>query len=84
MMHALTRRSLLAAFAGCLLLLASPVARGEAPAAGTEPPAAATDPLPSWNDGPTKTSIVDFVTAVTQAGRRRLRGPKGSHRHLRQ
>jgi phosphoserine phosphatase len=27
-----------------------------------------TDPLPSWNDGPTKTSIVDFVTSVTQAG----------------
>ena len=28
--------------------------------------AAETDPLPSWNDGPTKKSIVDFVTKVTE------------------
>ena len=26
------------------------------------------DPLPSWNDGPTKQSIVDFVTQVTTEG----------------
>jgi phosphoglycolate phosphatase-like HAD superfamily hydrolase len=26
------------------------------------------DPLPSWNDGPTKQSIVGFVTRVTQEG----------------
>ena len=26
------------------------------------------DPLPSWNDGPTKQSIVDFVTKVTTEG----------------
>ena len=30
--------------------------------------AAADDPLPSWNDGPTKQSIVDFVTKVTKDG----------------
>jgi phosphoglycolate phosphatase-like HAD superfamily hydrolase len=29
---------------------------------------ATTDPLASWNDGATKTSIVDFVTRVTEAG----------------
>ena len=29
---------------------------------------AETDPLPSWNDGPTKQSIVDFVTKVTTEG----------------
>jgi hypothetical protein len=29
---------------------------------------ATTDPLASWNDGATKTSIVDFVTRVTGAG----------------
>ncbi|GAU86507.1 hypothetical protein BIWAKO_06455 [Bosea sp. BIWAKO-01] len=29
---------------------------------------AQTDPLPSWNDGPTKASIVDFVTRVTTQG----------------
>ena len=28
------------------------------------------DPLPSWNDGPTKQSILDFVTRVTTAGGR--------------
>ena len=30
--------------------------------------AAAPDPLPSWNDGPTKQSILDFVAAVTKEG----------------
>ena len=30
--------------------------------------AADRDPLPSWNDGPTKQSILDFVTAVTKEG----------------
>ena len=29
---------------------------------------AVTDPLPSWNNGATKTAIVDFVHAVTTAG----------------
>ena len=28
----------------------------------------ADDPLPSWNDGPTRKSILDFVARVTQAG----------------
>ena len=28
------------------------------------------DPLPSWNDGPNKQSIVDFVTRVTAPGGR--------------
>ena len=33
------------------------------------PPALAQDdPLPSWNDGPTKQAIVDFVTAATTEG----------------
>ena len=29
---------------------------------------AADDPLPSWNDGATKQSIIDFVTRVTKEG----------------
>jgi len=29
-------------------------------------PAGADDPLPSWNDGPSKTAIVDFVSRVTE------------------
>jgi haloacid dehalogenase-like hydrolase len=32
------------------------------------PAHAQTDPLPSWNEGPTKAAIVDFVKAVTTAG----------------
>jgi lysophospholipase L1-like esterase/phosphoserine phosphatase len=31
-------------------------------------PAAARDPLPSWNDGPTKQSILDFLDRVTRPG----------------
>ena len=31
-------------------------------------PALAADPLPSWNDGPSKKQIVDFVQAVTVEG----------------
>jgi hypothetical protein len=31
-------------------------------------PAAAADPLPSWNDGPTKKAILDFVSRVTKEG----------------
>ena len=30
--------------------------------------AAADDPLPSWNDGATKQSIIEFVTKVTAEG----------------
>jgi phosphoglycolate phosphatase-like HAD superfamily hydrolase len=30
--------------------------------------AQAQDPLPSWNDGPVKSGLVDFVTRVTKAG----------------
>ncbi len=32
------------------------------------PVAAQTDPLPSWNDGPVKQGIIDFVEAVTSEG----------------
>jgi hypothetical protein len=40
------------------------------------------DPLPSWNDGPNKQSIVDFVTrTTTQGGRDWVPVPE---RHLRQ
>src|SRR5262245_5787193 len=41
------------------------------PAPATAPPAqpvVAADPLPSWNDGATKKSIVDFVGRVTREG----------------
>jgi phosphoglycolate phosphatase-like HAD superfamily hydrolase len=53
-----SRRTLLAAFAGFALCVwcMAPVK------------AEAADPLPSWNDGPTKQSIIDFVTRVTKQG----------------
>jgi hypothetical protein len=41
--------------AACVLVLVA----GQLPAA---------EPLPSWNDGPTKTSILDFVAKVTKEG----------------
>ncbi|MGA2788923.1 MAG: hypothetical protein ABSF60_15490 [Verrucomicrobiota bacterium] len=34
--------------------------------------ARAADPLPSWNDGPAKQAIIDFVTKVTTPARRSL------------
>lgn len=40
-----------------------------APAAATRP-ACAEDPLPSWNDGPAKASILEFVAKVTTEGSR--------------
>lgn len=50
-------RRLIVAFAGLVFLVsAASVTRAE------------TDPLPSWNDGPTKQSIIDFVTQVTEEG----------------
>ena len=36
--------------------------------AGVAAAPAAVDPLPSWNDGPTKQAILDFVAAVTRVG----------------
>ena len=42
------------------------------------------DPLPSWNDGATKSAIIDFVTRVTTFGTARLRAGRAPHRHLRQ
>src|SRR5215207_2767597 len=37
-------------------------------AIGAQAETQATDPLPSWNEGPTKQSILDFVAAVTKDG----------------
>jgi phosphoglycolate phosphatase-like HAD superfamily hydrolase len=59
MNEGVTRRSVAAILIACLALLASPTARAEM---------AGTDPLPSWNDGPVKKSILDFVAAVTKEG----------------
>jgi phosphoglycolate phosphatase-like HAD superfamily hydrolase len=42
---------------------AGALARAQAPAAGAQ-----SDALPSWNDGPSKRAILDFVTRVTQEG----------------
>jgi phosphoglycolate phosphatase-like HAD superfamily hydrolase len=47
-----------------LLLLVGLIAWGLTPAVA----AGATDPLPSWNDGPTKQAIIDYVARVTKEG----------------
>ena len=56
---------------------AAPAGRTDCGACGSQPVAAAdsatpagvqVDPLPSWNDGPTKQSILDFVAKVTRQG----------------
>jgi hypothetical protein len=52
-------RSSFKAFRLALLLLAFAVGPARA---------SAQDPLPSWNDGPSKEAIVDFVGRVTKAG----------------
>ena len=36
------------------------------------------DPLPSWNDGPTKQAILDFVRATTNPGSPDFVAPTGS------
>ena len=45
---------------------------------------AADDPLPSWNDGPAKQAIVEFVDAVTTAGGADFVAAGRADRHLRQ
>jgi len=54
--YSLDRRTLLGA------VLAATAGATVVPAQGQ------TDPLPSWNDGPAKTSITDFVRRVTAQG----------------
>ena len=49
-------------------VLAAVLALGLFGGAAVEARAADADPLPSWNDGPTKQSILDFVAAVTKQG----------------
>ena len=58
MLNRLSRRTFLAAL----------LALGLASLVPLQAPAAPADPLPSWNDGPTKKSILDFVAAVTKEG----------------
>ena len=71
-MTMLSRRTLLVAFLAIGLVGTAIEAR-----------AADADPLPSWNDGPTKQSILDFVAAVTKEGGPDYVAPGGTHRHLR-
>ena len=37
----------------------------------------AQDPLPSWNDGPTKQAIIEFVKATTTQGSPQFVPPEG-------
>jgi haloacid dehalogenase-like hydrolase len=63
-----TRSSYLAALSICLILTFAGCTNNPAPAAPTTSHPAATaaaDPLPSWNDGPAKQAILDFVKTTT-------------------
>ncbi len=42
--------------------------KATAPIAQQQVNASSKDPLPSWNDGPSKKAIIDFVTITTKAG----------------
>ena len=59
-MKMLSRRTVLAAFLAIGLV--------GSVAIGARAEMQSTDPLPSWNEGPTKQSILDFVAAVTKDG----------------
>jgi hypothetical protein len=52
------------------VLVALPIVSGSLlhPEAASAQAATSVDPLPSWNDGATKQSILDFVAAVTREG----------------
>jgi hypothetical protein len=43
---------------------------------------AADDPLPSWNDGPAKQQIVDFVNSDNRQRESHVRATRGAHCHL--
>jgi hypothetical protein len=58
----ISRRALFAALTALAILSAPPFS---ASALAQTP--SATDPLPSWNDGPAKQAIVDFVKATTDS-----------------
>jgi phosphoglycolate phosphatase-like HAD superfamily hydrolase len=67
-------RAAILGLAASSLLVAScsnPPDRAAAPPASTlvpEAPAAAVDPLPSWNAGPARQAVLDFVAATTTPG----------------
>jgi len=67
----MTRRVLFAAALTGVALLGQTIATGQtapAPTAAATPAATLADPLPSWNDGPRKRAILDFVAKVTKEG----------------
>ena len=51
--------------------------------AGVTQAHAQSDPLPSWNDGKSKQSIVEFVRRVTTKGVDRLRPARRADRRIR-
>ncbi len=57
-----------AVFVVALFAFASCNTATEKGPADTENTAEVADPLPSWNDGATKSAIIDYVTSVTEEG----------------
>jgi phosphoserine phosphatase len=59
-----------AALAACVIVGCNPPARDAAAPAAATPPASSVPavPLPSWNDGPAKKTLIDFVGRTTREG----------------
>ena len=74
----INRRALLSTLA-VLPVLSAPLFSASA-SAQTAPPGSA---LPSWNDGPAKQAILDFVRDHHRQGKPELRAARGAHRHVR-
>lgn len=64
----LARVVLVAGFVGAFSVLGMGPALAETVAPDPAASAASSDPLPSWNEGPVKKAILDFVAAVTKEG----------------
>lgn len=55
-------------FAAAGLIVCCTADQQKKEAATTSEPVVAADPLPSWNDGPAKSAIIEYVNDVTNAG----------------
>lgn len=70
-----TRRAVLT-LAALLPVLGSPVLTGLSPGGPAHAQTATADPLGSWNDGPAKQAIIDFVRATTDPANPNFVGPE--------
>jgi hypothetical protein len=70
------RAAFLSAFLISLILIFPGCSKNRTPAAPTAGQPAAADPLPSWNDGPAKRVILDFVKSTTDKNNAKFVAPE--------